>query len=226
MTQGRPGKTTAELEPMLARGPLPPFQVVPEFLPSAKAAALLDWATRNEARFRPTTVRHRSGQRTDSGQRVSVAIGKFDPMKNEIRQLFLETAPRLISDLRINPMPVADTELELVAHNDGAFYSRHIDLATGAHAHGELIRFLSAVYYVHRQPKAFSGGALRFHRFGAQSADDFVDVAPDHNTLVAFPSWAVHEVMPVNCPTRTFSDSRFAVNIWLMAPRALAEAPY
>jgi Rps23 Pro-64 3,4-dihydroxylase Tpa1-like proline 4-hydroxylase len=199
---------------------MPPFVVIRDFLPSARAAALLDWAIENEVKFQPTTVRRGTGQRTDPALRISVSTGKFEPLKGEICTQFLDRTPHLIGGLRINAMPISATELELVAHNDGAFYSRHIDLATGADAKGELIRFLSAVYYVHGQPKAFSGGALRFHRFGAQSIEDFVDVAPEHNTLVAFPSWAVHEVMPVSCPSRTFADSRFAVNIWLMSPRA------
>ena len=53
----------------------------------------------------------------------------------------------------------ADVELELVAHNDGAFYARHIDTATGEDSNQ--VRVLSGVYYFHAKPKAFTGGALR-----------------------------------------------------------------
>jgi SM-20-related protein len=36
-----------------------------------------------------------------------------------------------------------------------------------------------------------------------------------HNTFVVFPSWVLHEVLPVSCPTKQFIDSRFALNFWL-----------
>ena len=75
------------------------------------------------------------------------------------------------------------------------------------------IRALSGVYYLHRAPKGFSGGALRFYAIG--DANRFVDVEPVHNSLLVFPSWAPHEVMPISCPTGAFMDSRFAVNCWL-----------
>ena len=77
-------------------------------------------------------------------------------------------------------------------------------------------RLLSAVYYFHAEPKAFSGGALRLYPFGAKKDEDsFADVQPEQNTLLVFPSWAPHEVLPVSCPSGRFSDSRFAVNCWI-----------
>jgi SM-20-related protein len=30
-----------------------------------------------------------------------------------------------------------------------------------------------------------------------------------------FPSWVLHEVRPVSCPSKRFVDSRFAINCWL-----------
>ena len=60
-------------------------------------------------------------------------------------------------------------ETELVAHGDGAFYTRHIDTHT-AHDDDDVnqIRLLSGVYYFHAEPKAFTGGALRLHAIGAE----------------------------------------------------------
>ena len=211
MTSGHPSA--------LSRGPMPPFVKIRDFLPASKAAALLEWATENEARFKPTYVRYGTGQRIDPRLRISVSTENFGPIKEELRDHFLEMAKDVIRGLRVNSLEIADSELEIVAHNDGMFFSRHVDTVTGANTGGEMIRFLSAVYYVFRQPTPFSGGALRLHRFGAQTADDFVDITPEHNTLVAFPSWALHEVLPVSCPSGLWSNSRFAVNIWLSAPR-------
>ena len=201
------------------RGPMPPYLLRRDFLPGSVADSLVGWAIENEARFMPSTVR---GERLDPKIRVSVTIGKFGDTKHELRRRMLAIAPDLIRDLHVNSMEVGETELELVAHNDGAFYRRHIDTYTGADARSKGMRFISAVYYVHRKPKGFSGGALRFYRFGGASIDDdFVEIAPEHNLLVVFPSWAAHEVTEISCPTRAFADSRFAVNIWLRAPRTV-----
>jgi SM-20-related protein len=39
-----------------------------------------------------------------------------------------------------------------------------------------------------------------------------LDLAPENDSLVIFPSWAPHEVMPVVFPSGGFADSRFSVN--------------
>lgn len=81
-------------------------------------------------------------------------------------------------------------------------------------------RVLSAVYYFYREPKGFSGGALRLYRFGARPAEangdpsNWVDVEPHRNSLVAFPSFALHEVLNVDCPSGSFENFRFALNCW------------
>jgi SM-20-related protein len=198
-------------------GPMPPYLLFRDFLPSAMASDLLSWAIDNEAQFNPTTVGEGDGQRTDPQVRVSVSTRKFGPTKQKLCDRLLRLAPDLVRDLRVNNLEIVKAELELVAHNDGAFYIRHIDTATGADAAAGGLTFVSAAYYVHRQPKAFSGGALRLHRFGSPADSDFLDIAPEHNLLVAFPSWAPHEVTPISCPTRAFADSRFAVNIWILS---------
>jgi Rps23 Pro-64 3,4-dihydroxylase Tpa1-like proline 4-hydroxylase len=200
-------------------GPLPPHRLVRNFLPAATARSLLAWSAANEALFKPATVGSRSGERVDPTVRVSLAVRKFGPLKEVLRRQILAVAPELIRDLRINPLEIADTDLQLVAHNDGAFYRRHIDTFTGPTSAGAGHRFLSAVYYIQRRPRAFTGGALRLHRFGgAGGVGDFVDIEPEHNLLAAFPSWAPHEVRPVSCPSKAFAHSRFAVNIWLVSP--------
>ena len=90
----------------------------------------------------------------------------------------------------------------------------------GGDPSGTQDRLLSAVYYFHREPKGFSGGQLRLHRFGSNGEPgDYVDIEPERNSLVVFPSWTTHEVRTVHCPTGQFADYRFAVNCWLCATR-------
>jgi Rps23 Pro-64 3,4-dihydroxylase Tpa1-like proline 4-hydroxylase len=127
-------------------------------------------------------------------------------------------APSLIDEFRVSPSLVGSVELELVAHYDGAFLKRHMDTSTGLDWDAKGVRLLSAVYYLHRLPRAFSGGCLRLFPFGASGEDDgFLDIEPEHNTLIVFPSWAEHEVRPICCPSGEFADSRFSINIWLRA---------
>lgn len=100
-----------------------------------------------------------------------------------------------------------DLEMQIAAHNDGAFFRRHNDSYKG----WNLNRVISAVYYFHREPCGFTGGALRLYPL---TGEGNADVAPTHNSLVVFPSFVQHEVMPVACPSGEFMDSRFALNCW------------
>jgi SM-20-related protein len=197
---------------------IPPYGWYRDFLDSATHASLLAWTMENETKFEASSVLRtfvRDDNKHDSTLRTSLRASDFGPMKSVLRQRLLDFVPRLIEDLRVTPFEPSDIELELVANNDGAFFKRHIDTFMGE-ARKASDRVLSAVYYFHAEPKAFSGGALRLYSFGSKQGDDkFSDVQPEQNTLLAFPSWALHEVLPVTCPSSRFSDSRFNVNCWV-----------
>jgi SM-20-related protein len=112
------------------------------------------------------------------------------------------------------PFVPAKLELELVAHHDGAFFAMNKDTAQDKGA--ATCRMISVVYYFHRQPKSFSGGLLRLHSPAASGKPGtFVEIAPENDTLVFFPSWFPHEVLLVGCPSGRFEDSRFAINCWV-----------
>jgi len=190
-----------------------------DFLPPEAQATLLDWSLDNEQRFKPADL---AGGAVDPTIRRSLSLRDLGPMKSVFEQRITEETPALIAALRVTPFEASQIELELVAHNDGAHFLLHSDLYTVTRSkRGD--RMLSAVYYFHREPKGFSGGCLRLHRFGAQRGDEGKDIPPEQNSLVVFPSWGPHEVLPVRCPTRAFADSRFAVNCWVYrAPKEAA----
>jgi SM-20-related protein len=198
-----------------ARSFLPPYRVLPDFLASAEVERLLARVAARESAFAATKVGPANNGRIDPAVRVSASLkdlGEFQPL---LRARLRGVTDELIADLRVSPFVTTQIELELVAHGDGAFYRRHID--TGWATESPQIRVISGVYYFHRRPQGFAGGALRLHAIG--DPDRFVDVEPTHNTLVVFPSWAPHEVRPVSCPSGQFIDSRFAINCWLYARR-------
>jgi Rps23 Pro-64 3,4-dihydroxylase Tpa1-like proline 4-hydroxylase len=197
------------------RGPLPPYRCIRNFLTVDECNDLLEFAIANQVRFKPTTIHTGVNSEVYPQVRVSVGLSDFGSVKDRLRDHVMALIPQLISELRVNSFIPSEIEMELVAHGDGAFYKCHTDTFVGAAAKGKSRRLISAVYYFYSEPKAFSGGALRLYRFGrVESANDFIDIQPEKNTIVAFPSWVAHEVLPITCPSRRFADSRFAVNFF------------
>ena len=200
--------------------PMPPHLVLRGFLPEGERAALLAWAIENEERFRDATLRD---NRRDPGYRIASVLSlDGTPWRRLVRERVGSALPELFAKLGTRPFDPR-MELELAAHNDGAFYKAHIDTFTGEEDRTS-DRVLSGVFYFYREPKAFSGGALRLYRFGSTEAEpgDSIDIEPEQNSFAVFPSWARHEVRPVSCPSRAFADSRFAVNCWLRRPAQTA----
>jgi Rps23 Pro-64 3,4-dihydroxylase Tpa1-like proline 4-hydroxylase len=195
--------------------PILPHLRVHGFFDAPTQAALLDWALANEARFIPAQL---AGGLVKPEARRALILRDLGPLAALLDARMRAEAPHWTATLKSTPFETSEVELELAAHNDGAHFTLHSDTyARDEVARGD--RMLSAVYYFHRQPKAFEGGALRLHRLNAAAGDAGIDIAPDDNSLVVFPSWGPHEVMPVGCPSRAFADSRFAVNCWIYRAR-------
>ena len=201
-----------------------PYLVQRDFLSGVEQAALLAWALGNEGRFAPAGIGGAGGVGVNAAVRRSVSLRDLGPTAVVLKARLKDRAAAFVESLQTAPFAVSYVELELVAHNDGAFYGRHRDVSTGDVA-GQSHRVLSGVYYFNREPRGFSGGCLRLHAIrpldtdvageGGEPDPGAMDVAPEQNTLVVFPAWAPHEVMPVSCPSGAFADSRFAVNCWL-----------
>lgn len=185
-----------------------PHLRVSGWLGEADARRLLDHILASERLFKPSQV----AEGFDPGTRRSLVLrglGPFDAMlADRARALQVE----LEAAFGMGHVAPADIEVEVVAHGDGGFYGPHIDTFTGDdHVHGDRRR-LTLVYYVHRTPRRFTGGRLRLHDMAGSRT---IDIAPEFDSLVAFPSFARHEVEPVSCPGNDFADSRFSVNLWL-----------
>jgi len=195
---------------------IPPHGLVHDWLGAETVERLLQLAQSNEHRFEDTHVASGERERVDRTRRVSKKLSLGD-LKSEVRAKVQEILPVMFHRLGIKPFIPNRIEVELVAHGDGAFFKQHIDTVTHQDGvEGGSHRIISAVYYFHTLPKAFSGGMLRLHSLAASGQQStFVDIAPDYDTLVFFPSFFPHEVLPVKCPSGQFLDSRFAINIWV-----------
>jgi hypothetical protein len=212
--------------PAFVKGPIPPHAQLFDILTEAELAELVSWTINHEASFKPAKVYLHAGEdgsRIDPGRRTALKLREFGPWRKRLCDRLLAHLPRIMECTGYHGAPPLSVELELNAYGEGGHFEPHIDISTGPGrtplgAQSGEDRLLSAVYYFYKEPKGFSGGALRLFRFGADAGraddDDVVSYEPVQNSLVAFPSWALHEVERVGCPSGHFSDFRFALNCW------------
>jgi SM-20-related protein len=188
----------------------PPHGLFHDWLGPESVERLLRFAQSNEHRFKDSRVSFAEEERVDRTRRVSMRLG-LDNLESKIKTKLNALLPVMFNRLGIKPFVPSKVEAELVAHGDGAFFERHIDAV-----HGGRRRVISMVYYFHALPKAFSVGVLRIHSLAASGQrGTFVDIAPDYDTLVFFPSFFPHEVLSVKCISGRFLESRFAINLWI-----------
>lgn len=196
--------------------------VLDEFLAPQELDELISFALQQEAEFESSGVVSPSG---DPGvidynhrrSRVLMDLGKHEQvMLERIRGVL----PRVLEQLGMEEFPVTRVEAQITASNDGDFFGAHSD------ASHELIasRRLTFVYFFHRAPRQFEGGELRLHdsrgserpvAAGSYQTGSFQTIVPQQNQIVFFPCSLLHEITPVECPSRAFADSRFTLNGWL-----------
>jgi SM-20-related protein len=186
----------------------PPYWVIANWLGRDISQWFFDYAQQRRDRFR-----------RDQKQ-IDLAVPRLTKLRElgELRGEFLAHAqaelPVMFQQLGLLPFEPSKFELEMVAHGDGAFRKRRRYVFIGNDPKNR--RAIAAVYYFHRIPKSFSGGVLRIYPFdGSKKTGTFVDIEPANDTLVFFPSWFPHEVLPVACPSGRFQDSLFAINCWI-----------
>jgi SM-20-related protein len=192
---------------------VPRYGIVHNWLGGQAVERLLMYARSNEYRFKKSQVASRLDPTLKiDGMRSSRRIGLGD-LKGEVKDKFEQLLPTIFETLHIKPF-TPSFELEFVAHGNGDFFTLHRD--TGKYYH----RIITAVYYFHALPKAFSGGELRLHSLAASGEPGtFVDISPEFDTVVYFPSMFLHEVLPIEAPSGAFFDSRFAINCWVVRPQ-------
>ncbi len=194
-----------------------PHCIVPDWLGETQATRLLAFGLAAEARFTPTRLNdHGPGGsnagRLDAAVRQSCVLKDLGTFTGQLRRKALALQDGLETAFDMQHTPANSTQIEMVAHGDGAFYQPHTDTYTGDEYTPGGRRRLTMVYYLHRRPRRFSGGRLRLFDLGGEQS---IEIEPTHDSLVVFPSSARHEVETISCPGGVFADGRFAVNIWL-----------
>jgi len=144
--------------------------------------------------------------------RVLMDLARYqDLMVERIRSVM----PEVLRKLNLEPFTIAGVEAQVTASNDGDFFHFHSDNGSDRVA----CRYLTFVYFFHREPKAFEGGELHIHDSRLQdglyvSQGSYQTIVPRQNQIVFFPCEMRHEITPVKCSSRAFADSRFTLNGW------------
>jgi hypothetical protein len=212
------------LEPETFRGQRPwphsartlPIVILDEFLVADELDGLLRYALASRQSFIHSEVtRADGGSGEDLGHRRSRVLFDTGPFQPVFQRRIMGALPGVLRSLGLAPFPVNSLEIQLTASNDQEFFQPHIDSDKGELS----ARELTFVYFFHREPRRFGGGELRI--FETRVSDDpptpserFELVYPLQNNIVFFPSYFLHEILPVICPSRDFADSRFTVNGW------------
>ena len=189
-----------------------PHYIADNFLPAAAHQGLLAHTLNvNDFAAGKVIAKGASDYHPDArkGQLSNDRLGPFRPA---FRAALLTAFPAICSATGLAQFDLAEIEIRLAAHSDGDFFSPHRDSFTGndrEQTRGD--RLITAVYYFHQTPRAFQGGDLHIHPFD-KSAPAIIE--PRDNRLVAFPSFMLHEVLPVSVATGEFADSRFSVSCW------------
>lgn len=188
---------------------------MPSFMGDEYIGQLLAHVAANEHDFTRTVT---AGGRAP-GIRQSENMLDLGAFREPIEKKVLAHLPQVCSELGIGRFDVSSVETELVAHRDGAFYKRHIDLLFGRFRQDSAEdRVVTFVWYFFPEPRRFEGGTLRLYPDAgmvAPECETHVDMIPQNDVAIAFSSWMPHEVVPVTVSSREFRDSRFAVNCWV-----------
>jgi SM-20-related protein len=204
-----------------------PHLIFRNVMGAAYVAALLDYVAERQKEFRLGGMHNReTGQNfVDRNLRDCLHSSNLGEFKEPIKSFVAAISGRALETLHLIEPKVEPREFEIAAYGDGGHIGDHVD----TQGRIERVRVLSCVYYFAATPRRFSGGELRLYGFpkpsaGGAEAVSFVDVEPDTDTMVVFPSLLRHQVLPVRVPSGAWADQRFTINCWIYRANASADA--
>jgi SM-20-related protein len=197
--------------------PATPIVIFDEFLVAQEWRNLLEFTLNRASDFVATQViGARGDNRLDHQTRRSRVFYNMDIYQQIFADRLLMFLPHVLARLGHEPFPVSQVEVQLTATNNGEYFRVHTDNG----ADSVQSREITFVYFFHREPRGFFGGELRifdtkWENGNTVATQPYRMVYPLQNQIVFFPSYCLHEILPVGCPSEDFADSRFTVNGWL-----------
>lgn len=187
------------------------YVILEELLVRQELDALMRYALEREPDFRASGVVAGDDPAYRDHRRSSVLLdtGPFHRLMGERIAFYL---PHVLRALGVSPFTLSHVESQITASGDGDYFKRHDDNTRGCAP----TRELSYVAFFHREPKPFEGGELLLYELPGERSDcSAASVIPTQASIVFFASGRPHEVLPVRCASRAFSDSRFTINGWI-----------
>lgn len=186
-----------------------PLCVVPDFLEPGQAQEALTLALNDIKGFQTATTL----DGTPNARRAQVRYTLLPHTLGAALAAVLPTVERALGVTSVTKQ----VECQITLHRDGDYFQRHLDVGGDNTAS----RRISFVYYLHRNPRPFSGGQLRVYdslitQERTLPAASFRDIKPVHNSIVFFPSAGIfHEVLPISCSSARPEDGRITWNGWI-----------
>ena len=180
---------------------------------SGDARALLDDVVAREEEF---VSNEPDGHRMRHGWVLTDPPPSAEPVLAFVRDRLPELAESFRLGFGAGPPSAPTLELTdvgVTAHRDGDFLGPHHDDGWPGPRNGRLLSF---VYWFHHQPRSFGGGDLSLRGWERADAElsptgPELEIQPDHDRLVVFPSVTRHQLRPVSCTPDRFASARFAV---------------
>ncbi len=203
----------------MERALVPGHIVIDDFLPEDLVALLDTQVAEQEASlFEIAIDSHANSNGYAGSRRLWQAPGGLGPCEPAFTAAVSARLADLFTATGIQPCPPARYEYELNAQFDGAFFERHIDSDFGPAAAARTTdRVISAVYYFSRETARHTGGELELFAFNG--TEPAVSIAPKRNRLVAFPSFAWHQVAQVSAQDDGLANARLSINCWIHRAR-------
>lgn len=197
----------------------PKFVIIDDFLSNELIASLDEHVRANQHAMELMDLGGAPGEAYSALRKLWVCKHALGPVEPDFRSAVMARFDDICAGTGVAPFVVARVETEVCAQRPGSFFAMHIDTDTREPSHSlSSDRLISAVYYFPREPLAFSGGELTIYDFTGRTPA--ARIAPLRNRLVAFPSFACHEVTPVIAAHDSFESARWSVNCWLHRARA------
>jgi Rps23 Pro-64 3,4-dihydroxylase Tpa1-like proline 4-hydroxylase len=209
------GRFTWVVDPAPERSAAPLAVGYEGFLGGDVQTQLLQHLMERQGQFSTATVA-RAGEEphVDPHARKAATLDDLGAVRTLFVQRLQAALPEVLDKLQYPAFPVGDIELQVTASNHGDYYRLHLD------ADEQSTREISFVYYLFKEPAAFTGGELRLYATeivnGRRVPVDRIETyLPRQDAVMFFPARHEHEVLPVRVPSRDFGDSRFTVNGWI-----------
>jgi Rps23 Pro-64 3,4-dihydroxylase Tpa1-like proline 4-hydroxylase len=192
--------------------------VLDEFLAPRELAELTRFTLDHESEFAVSEVLSPNAEEgvVNYDHRRSLVLTELGAFQDMMLDRIKAALPQVLKKLDMEEFDISAVEAQVTASNDGDFFHFHSD--NGADHVSS--RHLTFVYFFHREPRQFEGGELLIHDSHLEagqyvSEGSYQTIVPQQNQIVFFPCELMHEITPVECPSKAFADSRFTLNGWL-----------